>query len=95
MSVENVKAFFEKVADDEALQGKLRAVREKMKAEMEAARAEVASIASEAGFEVTASDLAQAREQATQELSMDELRAVAGGKGGGRVGWVCNACRIP
>ena len=93
MSVENVKAFVEKVAEDKALQEKLRAVREKMKAEMEAARAEVASIASEAGFEVTAADLAQAREQAAQELSMDELKAVAGGKRGGRGVLACHcAC---
>ena len=80
MSVENVKAFFEKVAEDEALQEKLKAAREKRKAAVEAARAEVVSIASEAGFEFTPADLAQAREQATRELSMDELKAVAGGE---------------
>jgi predicted ribosomally synthesized peptide with nif11-like leader len=66
MSEEQLKAFLEKVKADTSLQEKLKAAAD--------ANA-VAAIAKEAGFMISADDLAKAQ----SELSEDELEAVAGG----------------
>ena len=79
MSVDQVKRFFEKVDGDKALQAKLKALSDRRKAQADAAKAEVLRIAAEAGFQFTASDLAKARTERARELSMEDLRAVAGG----------------
>ena len=66
MSEEQLKAFLEKVKADTSLQEKLKAAAD--------ANA-VAAIAKEAGFMISADDLAKAQ----SELSEEELEAVAGG----------------
>ena len=78
MSVANVKAFFEKVAEDEALQEKLKALAERE----EAMYADLVEIASAAGFEFTTADARRARVDVARDLSDEELDAVAGGRGG-------------
>ena len=69
MSEEQVKAFLEKVKADTSLQEKLKAAAD--------ANA-VAAIAKEAGFSISADDLAKAQ----SELSDQELEGAAGGIGG-------------
>ena len=66
MSKEQLKAFLEKVKGDTSLQEKLKAA-----ADADA----VAAIAKEAGFSISADDLAKAK----SELSEEELEGVAGG----------------
>ena len=68
MSEEQLKAFLDKVKGDTSLQEKLKAA-----ADSDA----VAAIAKEAGFMISADDLAKAK----SELSDEELDAVAGGGG--------------
>ena len=66
MSEEQLKAFIEKVQEDDSLQVKLKA----------AANPDVVvSIAKEAGFSISADDLKNAQ----SELSEEELEGVAGG----------------
>ena len=76
-----MKAFFEKAADDEALQEKLKALAERE----EAIYADLAEMASGAGFQFTTADARKARVEATRQLSDEELDAVAGGGGGSRL----------
>ena len=86
MSVENVKAFFEKVAEDKELQEKLKALAERE----EAMYADLVQIASAAGFEFTTADARKAHVAAASELSDEELDAVAGGGGCVSLGnWAC------
>ena len=66
MSEEQLKAFIEKVKGDTSLQEKLKAAAD--------ANA-VAAIAKEAGFSISADDLAKAQ----SEISEEELEGVAGG----------------
>jgi predicted ribosomally synthesized peptide with nif11-like leader len=82
MSIDNVKAFFEKVQQDESLQDKLKAIREdaeKGESGLEAAADEVVGIASGAGFDFTREDLLEARQMRTDELSDEQLDTVSGG----------------
>ena len=65
MSEEQLKAFLEKVKDDSSLQEKLKAA---------ADANTVVAIAKEAGFSISADDLAKAQ----SELSEDELEGTAG-----------------
>ena len=69
MSLEQLKAFLEKVKGDTSLQEKLKAA-----GDADA----VAAIAKETGFSISADDLRRA--QPTQ-LSEEELEGVVGGKG--------------
>ena len=91
MSVENMKAFFEKAEGDEALQAKLKALTEKHEPQSDAAVAELIQIASEAGHEFTADHVAHAQKAAAGELSEEELRKVAGGYSctGDVLKWTC------
>ncbi len=66
MSEEQLKAFWEAVQADTSLQEKLRATTD---------ADSIASIAKEAGFEITAEEV----EEAQSELSEEELKGVAGG----------------
>lgn len=68
MSEEQLKAFWEAVQADIYLQEKLRAATD---------ADSIASIAKEAGFEITADEVKEAQ----SELSEDQLRGVAGGLG--------------
>ena len=82
MSVENVKAFFQKVAEDERLQEKLKALRERHADKSEPDEegfSDLVELASAAGFEFTTADARKARLQARKELSDEELGKVAGG----------------
>ncbi len=85
MSVENVKAFFDKVEEDSDLHDKVKALAEKRKAHDEETASEMVKIAADAGLEFTADHLAEARNATVGELSEDELRTVAGGM----VGYSC------
>ena len=82
MSEEQLKAFLEKVKADTSLQEKLK----------EAADSDaVVPIAKEAGFMISADDLAKAK----SELSDEELEGVAGGQwsvphGASWCGWWCS-----
>ena len=67
MSLEQLKAFLEKVKADTTLQEKLKAA---------ADNDGVAAIAKEAGFSISADDLKKAQ----SEISEEELEGVAGGK---------------
>jgi predicted ribosomally synthesized peptide with nif11-like leader len=82
MSEEQLKAFWEAVQADTSLQEKLRAATD---------ADSIASIAKEAGFEITADEVKEAQ----GELSEEQLKGVAGGgtyccgldsQGGGAVG---------
>ena len=77
MSEEQLKAFIEKVKGDTSLQEKLKAA-----ADADA----VAAIAKEAGFSISADDLAKAQ----SELSEEELEGVAGGAYTWSIDWGCN-----
>ena len=81
MSVENVKAFFEKMEADEALQEKVKALGDKRKAQDEAMLAELAEIARAVGLEFTPAEYRHARRKAADMLTEEQLRAVAGGQG--------------
>ena len=72
MSEEQLKAFLEKVKGDTTLQEKLKA------AASPEATIEIAKIAKEAGFAITAEDI-QSMQSATVELSDAELEGAAGG----------------
>ena len=66
MSEEQLKAFWEAVQADTSLQEKLRAATD---------ADSIASIAKEAGFEITADEVKEAQ----GELTMEQLKGVAGG----------------
>ena len=66
MSEEQLKAFWEAVQADTSLQEKLRAATD---------ADSIASIAKEAGFEITADEVKEAQGELTEE----QLKAVAGG----------------
>ena len=72
MSEEQLKAFWEAVQADTSLQEKLRAATD---------ADSIASIAKEAGFEITADEVKEAQ----GELSEEQLKGVAGG--------LCCACK--
>ncbi len=77
MSEEQLKAFWEAVQADTSLQEKLRATTDPDS---------IASIAKEAGFEITADEVKEAQ----SELSEDQLGEVAGGLSYGCWwSWVC------
>jgi len=83
MSTDNVKAFYEKVAADEALGDKVKAVGEGLAgrgqtAPDDTALAEIVKIAGEAGFDFSADDWKAAQGKAG-ELSTQDLDKVAGG----------------
>ena len=67
MSEEQLKAFWEAIQADTSLQEKLRATTD---------ADSIASIAKEAGFEITADEVKEAQ----SELSEEQLKGVAGGK---------------
>ena len=71
MPEEQLKAFWEAVQSDTSLQEKLRATSDANS---------IASIAKEAGFKITADEVKEAQSFAEEELSAEELQAVAGGK---------------
>jgi len=75
MSVEKVKAFFAKAAEDKDLQKKLKTLAKRE----EALYADLAKMASKAGFKFTTADARKARIAAARKLSEKELDAVAGG----------------
>jgi predicted ribosomally synthesized peptide with nif11-like leader len=60
MSVDNVKAFFEKVEEDRALQEQLKTLRQNTPAEKDQAVRTLITIAAGAGFEFTAEDFQNA-----------------------------------
>ena len=74
MSEEQLKAFWEAVQADTSLQEKLRATTDPDS--IASIAKEVASIAKEAGFEITADEVKDAQ----GELSEEQLKGVAGGK---------------
>ncbi len=78
MSEEQLKAFWEAVQADTSLQEKLRATTD---------ADSIASIAKEAGFEITADEVKEAQ----GELSEEQLKGVAGGK---FLGICFELCRI-
>lgn len=80
MSEKNVRAFFEKVEDDEALQSKLKALDENARKELkplsdktqealDSALDEFLQIAKEAGFSFTAKDLIMVRTKQFTEIT--------------------------
>lgn len=88
--MENVKKFFEALANDKALMEKAMALNEKYKEQESDAAAmekfaaeELIPLAAAAGFPFTVEELKVYKEQssAPQKLSDDELDAVAGGDG--------------
>ena len=81
MAAKDVKAFFAKVAEDKALQAKLKALGKKGSRAAEDSAAAIAKIAAAAGFEFSPKDLAQARKERGRKLSKADLQAVAGGAG--------------
>ena len=84
MSVEQVKAFFDKVKADSALAQKLKDAQASFKgdkSDKDAAIAEIViPVAAEAGFNFTAEEFKAAFDKGEGEASADELNAVAGGR---------------
>lgn len=80
MSVDQVKAFFQKVKEDEALGKKLADAQAAYKGDKDGAVAAVIiPVAAEAGFKFTTEDVKAAFPTGEGEASEDELEAVAGG----------------
>ena len=80
MSVDQAKAFFQKVKEDEALGKKLADAQAAYKGDKEGAVAAVIiPVAAEAGFKFTTEDVKAAFPTGEGEASEDELEAVAGG----------------
>lgn len=71
MSVEKVKAFYEKVAEDEALQKELKALAEREKL----LQTELVKIASASGFNFTIEDACKARLEKVRDISDEALGA--------------------
>ena len=82
MSEQQLKAFWEAVQADTSLQEKLRATTD---------ADSIASIAKEAGFEITAEEV----EEAQSELSEEELKGVAGGLNQGALRVLVNNENLP
>lgn len=84
MSAKNVEQFFEKVAEDKALQTKLKVLHKETVKDVEkakqAASAQVVKIAAAAGFKFTVKDLDKVR--GAKKLSKTELAEVRGQEGG-------------
>ena len=91
--MENVKNFYDELASSDALKEKAAKLNEKYneaeKADEEAITAAIIAFAASEGYNFTAEELAAytktAGKPVQQELSQDELEAVAGGS---------NACRV-
>jgi len=91
--MENVKKFYDELASSEALKEKAAKLNEKYneteKMDEEAVTADIIAFAASEGYNFTAEELAAytktAGNPAPQELSQDELNAVAGGS---------NSCRV-
>lgn len=80
MSVEQAKAFFDKIKEDEALGKKLADAQAAYKGDKEGAVAAViVPVAAEAGFKFTVEEFNAAFPTGEGEASEDELEAVAGG----------------
>ena len=83
MSVEQVKAFFQKVKEDEELAKKLKDAEANYKGDKSDKAAMISAvglpIAAAAGFNFTLEDLKAAFNNSEGEASEDELSAVAGG----------------
>ena len=83
MSVEQVKAFFQKVKEDSELAKKLKDAQAAYKGDMSDKDAAVAAVvipvAKSAGFNFTVEDFNAAFDKGEGEASADELDAVAGG----------------
>ena len=92
--MENVKKFYKTLANSETLKEKAAKLNEKyneaQKTDEEAAIADVIAFAASEGYSFTAEEFAAYGEtvmkSAPQELSQDELEAVAGGSG------TCSVC---
>ena len=83
MSVDQVKAFFQKVDANEALAKKLKDAKAAYKGDKDAAIAAVIiPIAAEEGFKFAVEDVKAYFEKGEGEASEDELNAVAGGGSG-------------
>ncbi len=80
MSIENVKAFMEKVKNDKELQDKLKCL---VKHNMEASVAQGIQVAKKVGYEFTAEEFKEVMSSSGDaQLSDAELDNVAGGGGG-------------
>ena len=98
--MENVKKFYDALASSDALKEKAAKLNEKYigaeKADEEAATAAIIAFAASEGYNFTAEELADytktAGKPAPQELSQDELDAVAGGSDACRVCFGTCAC---
>ena len=90
MSVEQVKAFFAKVNEDEALAQQLKDAQEAYTGEESDKEAAIAaifvSVAAKAGFNFTVEDFKAVFDNEEGEVSEDELTAVAGGDLGDLIG---------
>ncbi len=90
MSVEQVKAFFAKINDDDSLALKIKDAQEAYtgdKWDRDAAIAAIfVSVAAQAGFNFTVEDFKAVFDNEEGEVSEDELTAVAGGDLGDLIG---------
>ena len=87
MSVEQAKAFFQKVKEDPELAKKIKDAQAAYKGDTSDKEAAIAAvvipIAAEAGFNFTVADFKEAFGSGEGEASDDELDKVAGGDAGG------------
>jgi predicted ribosomally synthesized peptide with nif11-like leader len=77
MSVENVKAFFKKIEEDESFRKEVLKAPTPKSADEKTTRLQ--KIAADAGFEFTGEDLTKAQLDLKKELTEDDLEKVAGG----------------
>ena len=92
MSVDQAKAFFQKVKEDSELAKKLKDAQAAYKGDKDGAVAAViVPVAAEAGFNFTVDDFKAAFDKGEGEASEDELDAVAGGYDctGVAAKWLC------
>ena len=92
MSTATVKRFYERVADDKALQARLNALHRKDGGSGEGQVAELVAVAAAEGYEFTAGDLTSALDAKPRRLPETELRtSVMEGDCWEGKNWFCNA----
>lgn len=75
MAANDLHAFYEKVAGDEDLQGKLKVIAERQKAIYD----DIVQLGADAGFTFTVQEVREATLAPPGELSKEDLEAIAGG----------------
>ncbi|MEL7622574.1 MAG: Nif11-like leader peptide family RiPP precursor [Clostridiales bacterium] len=77
--MENIKKFYEALAQDKAMQERAKVLNDTKPGEEAEAFAAIVAFAAQEGYSFTTAELAEYNKAQSKELSDDELEAVAGG----------------